>query len=137
MVAPSLLDEGELALVQARDLVARAGERGLLALRADGEAFGEDELDLAQAEEREELAYIFCMRVPPSILAAARDHHVSLLAGEQAHRALLGVLERHASARDVVEISLERRGQREVVHRQADHEAVRRLQLADQAIRVI
>src|SRR3954468_2465528 len=80
---------------QAIDVGVRAADALRLRLRADGKAFGIDELDLVQAEKAEELAHVARLRVlrRAGIEAAARREHIDLLSGEEANRSLVRVLE--------------------------------------------
>src|SRR5689334_12777386 len=80
---------------QAIDLSVRAADALRLRFRADGKAFGVDELDRAHAEEAEELAHIGGLRVlrRAGVQAAARREDIDLLAREKTDRAVLRVLE--------------------------------------------
>src|SRR5579871_5001344 len=130
---------GKLRGREAVDLRVRPGDRLLLARFADREAFGVDELHFAHAEEAEEVADVRRLGVVRlagasyiAIYAAARGEHIDFLAGQEADRAVRGVAEGHAGARDVVEVGLEHRGQAEVVHRQAEHDDVGAPELRDE-----
>ena len=103
-------------------------ERRLPAARvAHREAFGVDELDVRDAEEARgsRARSAVCVSggvpayTPPRVAKTYAFLPVSRPTG-----ALLGVAERHAGARDVVEVGLELRRHAEVVHRQAEHDHV-------------
>src|ERR1043166_5550798 len=80
--------------VEALDLPLRLRDRALLVRVAEREAFGVDELDVADAQEAEELADVGRLGVAGAgVDAAARRDDIGLLAREQAHRALVRVLE--------------------------------------------
>src|ERR1043165_4806296 len=111
-----------LGCEEAIDVGLRAADALRLRLRADGQSFGVDELDLAHAEEAEEVAHVGGLRVlwRAGIQAAARREDIDLLAREKTDGSSLRVLEGHAGSRNVVEVRLERRREAEGVHRQAE-----------------
>src|SRR3954454_24901244 len=73
----------------------------IAALGRDCKPFGIHELDVGDPDEAEKLAHELGLRVVVAVEAAARRENVRLFAGEQAHRAFLGVFERLAGAREV------------------------------------
>src|SRR5258706_2168493 len=101
----------ELAGREGLDRLGCLGERIGLGRVAHREAFGVDEFHVVDAEEAQEIAYVTRLRIErrARVQPASGGEDISLLALEQALRALLAVAERFALARDVVKISLERR----------------------------
>src|SRR5438477_6242132 len=78
------------------DLRVRFRERLGFRRVAHREAFGVDELHVADAEEAQEIAHVGSLRVErgAGVESAARGEDVCLLARDEALRALLGVAER-------------------------------------------
>ncbi len=96
-------------------------------------------VDVVEAEEAEQGAQVRLLAVHRGGGAGAVEtgpalDHDRLLALEQALGAGFRVAEGDPGAGDVVEPGLERRGHSEIVHRSADDDDVRRLQLRDQSV---
>src|SRR5581483_10623261 len=126
---------GDVGRRQTRDGFVSLGDRGLLRLFAERETFCEHELDVGDAEEREELANIGRFMVAGAgVHAAARRDHIRLLVRQQADRPLLRVLEGDAGAGDVIEVGLQRRRDVEVVHRRSEDDDVGALELFDERV---
>mmetsp|Transcript_5844 Transcript_5844/g.22885 ORF Transcript_5844/g.22885 Transcript_5844/m.22885 type:complete len:339 (+) Transcript_5844:3134-4150(+) len=115
------------------DLGAGAGQA---LFGGEGHTLGVDELDIAHAEEGQHGAQIGRHLVAGLVAvdAAAAGDDVDLLAGEQADRALLGVLEGDAGAGHRVDPVLELGRDVEVVHRHADDDRVGGLEFGDQRV---
>ena len=109
-----------------RERVARPRQAVLPGRVAHRQSFGIDELDVSDAEEAEEGAHVcgFAVERGAGIESAARRKNDRALARQQADRPLLGVAEGLSGTGDVVEVSLERRRNPEVVHREADDDDI-------------
>src|SRR3990172_2059998 len=94
-VPVSILGRHSLLRREPADCALRRGKRLVSRRLAEREPFSVDELDVGDAEEGEEVAHVRRLRVGgrAGVLAAARSEKLGLLAGQEADRALLGVLE--------------------------------------------
>ena len=120
------------------DALVRVGERFLLARFAEVEPFGIDELDVGDADERQEVANVGGLAVTrrSRVAAAARREDIGFLARQQAFGTVRGIAESDSGASDVVEIRFERRRNAEVVHRHAEYDGLRALEFVDQRVRL-
>lgn len=108
--------------------------RGSIA--AHVQALGVDEVHIGQTDETEESLEERHLRVESRVAvpAAARQRDIDALAGNQALRPVGAVAEGRAGLGHSIDPRLQLHRDAKVVHRHADHQHVRRLQLGDQRV---
>ena len=120
-----------------RDVVQRPCDGGRLGFRAERDTFGAHDLDVAHAEKSEQpdqvafLMFVCRSRAARGVDAAACRGDERLLAVKQTACSGRGVLKGLAGDGNPVDPGLERRRNREVVHRRPDDQEVRAQQFVE------
>ena len=101
------------------------------------------ESDVGQADKTEDVAQVrflkieLCIWRAGRIGAATRSEHISFLARQESFWSGFSVRKRLAKTHNLVQPSLEPRGDRKVVHRVANYDDVSRLKFFDQFVRIL